>query len=206
MINREDMLELTRRMTPQRNFFTRISGCYLDEEGFVDGTFNTNFLKLSTKDQKYHLNIAKSIPFSKTNEELKEYDFPKRTKESMQMAQLFNGLNDCGFKNDELMEVLYDIISEKMPAGRPYAIVAFHGCYDVPVKALDHTRLDESEEVYDFMICAICPWSGDYEISMPEYGFLYPSFKERSSDENHIAVYAKREDKGYQGLMEALMI
>lgn len=49
MIDREDMLELTRRMTLKRNCFTRIAGAYLDEEGFVDGTFNTKFLKLTEK-------------------------------------------------------------------------------------------------------------------------------------------------------------
>ena len=35
-INREDMLELTRRMTLKRNCFDRIAGAYMDEEGFVD--------------------------------------------------------------------------------------------------------------------------------------------------------------------------
>lgn len=37
-INREDMLELTRRMTLKRNCFDRIAGAYMDEEGFVAGT------------------------------------------------------------------------------------------------------------------------------------------------------------------------
>ena len=41
-INREEMLELTRRMTISRTAMTRIAGCYMDKEGFVDGTFNTN--------------------------------------------------------------------------------------------------------------------------------------------------------------------
>ena len=47
MINREDMLELTRRMTPSRNCFARIAGAYMDAEGFEDGTFNIHFGKLS---------------------------------------------------------------------------------------------------------------------------------------------------------------
>lgn len=45
MINREDMLELSRRMTPARASVARIAGAYFDEEGYVDGTFNTHFLK-----------------------------------------------------------------------------------------------------------------------------------------------------------------
>lgn len=47
MIDREDMMELTRRMTVSRTSMTRIAGCYMDADGEIDGTFNTNFLKLS---------------------------------------------------------------------------------------------------------------------------------------------------------------
>ena len=63
MINREDMLELTRRMTPARSSVGRIAGAYFDEEGYVDGTFNTNFLKLSTPERTKNLNLAKTVLF-----------------------------------------------------------------------------------------------------------------------------------------------
>ena len=66
-INREHMLELTRRMTVSRTAMTRIAGCYMDKDGFVDGTFNTNFLKLSSADKAKNLSLAKAIPFSETN-------------------------------------------------------------------------------------------------------------------------------------------
>ena len=51
-IDREDMLELTRRMTIARNCFNRVAGAYMDEEGFIDGSFNTHFLKLSPADKE----------------------------------------------------------------------------------------------------------------------------------------------------------
>ena len=47
MINRDDMLELTRRMTPARASVGRIAGAYFDEEGYVDGTFNTETKKFT---------------------------------------------------------------------------------------------------------------------------------------------------------------
>ncbi len=76
MLNREDMLELTRRMTPSVTSMTVIAGCYMDEDGEIDGTFNTNFLNLSPWERKRNLSIAKAIPFSRTNEQLREYAFP----------------------------------------------------------------------------------------------------------------------------------
>ena len=66
-INREEILELTRRMTLSRTSMTRIAGSYMDSEGFIDGTFNTNFLKLKPKEKEKNLAIAKIIPFSPTN-------------------------------------------------------------------------------------------------------------------------------------------
>lgn len=58
MINREDMLELTRRMTVSRTSFTRIAGAYMDSDGFMDGSFNVNFLNLSSKERQKNLAIA----------------------------------------------------------------------------------------------------------------------------------------------------
>ena len=45
-IDREELMELTRRMTVKRNCFSRIAGAYIDKEGWVDGTFHTHFGKL----------------------------------------------------------------------------------------------------------------------------------------------------------------
>ena len=56
-INRDDMLELTRRMTIARTSMTRIAGSYMDADGFIDGTFNTNFLKLKNSKMMHFWNL-----------------------------------------------------------------------------------------------------------------------------------------------------
>lgn len=76
-INRNDMLELTRRMTLSRNCFVRAAGAYIDDEGYIDNTFNVSFKNMSKHDQQVNLDLAKTIPFSKTNEQLKCYKFPE---------------------------------------------------------------------------------------------------------------------------------
>lgn len=194
MINRDDMLELTRRMTLKRNCFTRLAGAYMDEEGWVDGTFNTNFLKLSGKDQSVNLGIAKAIPFSGTNVNLKEYRFGKEQEGTGSVWQLLMGLKECGLKNDALLDLFYELAGERYQSRGPYAIYFFYGNYDVPLKASDKERLWESEEVYQFLICAFCPLKGEYEPGEPECGFLFPSFSDRSSDVHGIAVFQKNAD------------
>ena len=91
-INREDMLELTRRMTISRNCFSRVVGAYFDEEGYVDGTFNIHFLKLSKADQGKNLKLAKAIPFADTNRQLKEYVFPETAKKAGKYLAASDGI------------------------------------------------------------------------------------------------------------------
>ena len=62
MLNREDMLELTRRMSVSRTSITRIAGCYMDAEGEIDGTFNTNFLNLSPGEKQKNLAAHNASP------------------------------------------------------------------------------------------------------------------------------------------------
>lgn len=197
MINREDMLELTRRMTIKRTSMTRIAGAYMDADGFIDGTFNTSFLKLSPRDKEKNLAIAKAIPFAESNKELKKYAFSKEAMRPGGIWQMLMGIKTSGLKNDALLETFYELIGEMYEADHDYAIYVFHDCYDVPVKAADHERMWESEEVFEYIICAICPVSGDYETGMPECGFLFPAFTDRSEDRNHINVFRLTNERNF---------
>ena len=194
-INREDMLELTRRMTLKRNCFSRIAGAYLDEEGFIDGTFHKHFQRLSAKDQQINLEIAKAIPFSETNVQLKEFSFGEANRKQGSMWQLLMALKQCELKNDALLDIIYEEFGKRYQAKGGYAVYFFYGSYDVPLKAADKESLWESEEVYQFIICAVCPTSGDYEPGKPECGFLFPAFKDRSSDVHRIDIF--QEDGGF---------
>lgn len=206
MINREDMLELTRRMTLARTSFTRIAGCYVDENGDFDGSFNTNFLKLSAQERTKKLKLAKEIPFSETNVNLKKYEFPQNLRKPGSMWQLLMAMNECGLKNDALMDTFYDIVMENYQSHSAYAILAFHDRYDIPAKTSDNKRLWESEEVFEYMICAICPLTGEYEPGKPVCGFLFPAFTDRSGDQSHIAVFQADAKRPHNEILKTLGI
>jgi hypothetical protein len=99
-------------------------------------------------------------------------------------------LRECELKNDALLLNLYELIAEKYPTGYPYAIYVYYGVYDVPVKGADKERLDESEEVYRYLILAIAPTDEEQIPGMPEAGFLYPAFSNRSTDLAHVNVFS----------------
>ena len=172
------MLELTRRMTLARSSIGRIAGAYFDEEGYVDGTFNTNFLKLSVPERTKNLNLAKSVLFSSTNEQLKEYRIPDGARKPGGLWQLLNAIKKDGMKNDASLDLFY-------------AVFLFHGRYDVPVKGSDKEWLEGSEEIYEYLILTVSPLAGEYEPGEAEFGFLYPAFKERGAALNFVNIFEK---------------
>ena len=210
LINRDDILELTRRMNLERTNFTRIAGCYVDADGDFDGSFNTSFLKLPARDRNRNLEIAKAVLLSKTNDEYLRYSFASAKKPGdnsfadvlfsaengqKELKQLLSGITGCGLKNDALLDVLYDLIMEKYRPGEPYAVIVFYGVYDIPRKSQAGDYQDESEEVYEYIVCAVCPLKGEYEPDTPACGFLYPAFSNRSRDDRCIDIFtAKKAD------------
>ena len=205
MINREDMLELTRRMTPARNCFDRIAGAYINDMGEVEDSFNVHFGKLSGSEKSRNLALAKAIPFAKTNEQLKEYTFSEKAKGKDSIYTLLRAIRQCGLKNDALMEILYEQIADGFPVDYEFATFVFHGAYDVPIKAKDKESLWDSEEVYDFIICTVSPMAGEYEPAEPVFGFLYPAFSDRSGDEEKIDIFHGDPECVEEGLLYKIL-
>jgi hypothetical protein len=192
-------------MTPSRTCFDRIAGAYINNSGEVEDSFNIHFGKLSGSDKVRNLELAKTIPFSKTNDQLKEYVFTKEAKGKNSMWQLLQAIRQCGLKDDALMDIFYDQMADGYAVNYEAAIFVFHGIYDVPLKAKDKENLWESEEVYDFIICTVGPMKEEYEPAEPVFGFLYPAFSDRSGDEGKIDIFHMYPENIEEGLMYKLL-
>lgn len=120
--------------------------------------------------------------------------------------KLLMGMRACGLQNDALMETFYEIVGAHYKSKGDYAVYVFHDRYDIPVKGTDHERQGESEKMYEYLICVICPVSGDYEPGEPECGFLFPAFMEESAALNYIDVYQADKNHPHIELLEMLGI
>mgnify|MGYP000420603804 CR=1 FL=1 len=125
MIDREDMLALTRRMNVKRTSITRIAGAYIDREGFVDGTFNTRFLKLSAPERARNLAIAKAIPFAETNLSLKRYVIPqeKRGEGNSVAASDGSAVGGAGRMDALASDIFYEVAAARYRPGHDYGVV-----------------------------------------------------------------------------------
>ena len=81
----------------------------------------------------------------------------------------------------------------------------FHDRYDIPAKAADKERLWESEAVFEYLICVICPLADEYEPGAPECGFLFPAYTDGGADLNHAAVFQADKDRPHRELAEKIL-
>ena len=120
------------------------------------------------------------------------------------------GLRASALKNEELMDAFYDLVIENYSYAGNYLILVFHDAYDVMTKTSDNNKLDESEEVYEYLLCAICPVAlskpglgyredenrigprvRDWVVGAPETGFVFPAFSDRSTDIHSCMFYTR---------------
>lgn len=66
-------------------------------------------------------------------------------------------LVECNLEDDEMVENVYSSIAECLNMTQNYLILLFHDDYDVMKRTSDDIDLDESEEVYSYILCAVCP-------------------------------------------------
>ena len=147
------------------------------------GQFRKNKKMLQTTRQMIFQDSGSSL-----NQRMKVRDII----EEPMRVQKIRPLRGSGLKNDALLETFYDILIEGLQIHGAYAIYMFYDRYDIPAKASDKERLGESEEMFPYLICAVCPLVGEYEPGNPICGFLFPAFVDRSGDLERVDIYAER--------------
>ena len=156
-MNKKDILELKKRLKKDACTFTRLCGCYVDADRQKVTSFGQTFLNLDDEEMFKYLEIARKVFSGTIGNNLLELEFPAKEEASGGRQQFLLGLRESALQSDELMETFYDHIIDSYQYVGNYLILIFHDAYDVMTRTTDHKNLDESEEVYEYLLCAICP-------------------------------------------------
>lgn len=209
MVSKKDILEIKRTLKKENCTIQRLAGCYVDASHTKVTQFSETFLNLDEEEFHKYLDIARKVLSGNLGNNILELPFPLEA-ENGGMQQFFMGLRDSELKNDELCERMFDRIIDNYEHVGNYLILLFFDAYDVPLKTTDNLKLDESEEVFPYILCAICPVNlskpglgyladdnrigsriRDWVVDMPDVGFMFPSFADRSADVHSLTYYVK---------------
>lgn len=223
-MNKKEILELKRRMTKTNCTFTRMCGCYVNAEKEIVLTFNENFLNLSEDELHKYLEIATKTLSGTRGNNLLELTFPKEQEEAGGKQQFLMGLKESKLKNDELSQTFYQLVIDNYDYAGNYLIILFHDVYDVMAKTSDNRTLDESEEVYEYLLGAVCPVTlskaalgyietenrigprmRDWVVGVPDAGFVFPAFTGRGTDIHSVMFYTRDTKEPHDEFMEFIL-
>ncbi len=220
-MTKKDVMELKRRLKKNECTFTRMCGCYVDSEKNIVLDIAETFLNLEDDEFYKFLDIAKKTLSGTVGNNLLELSFPFDEEIGGGRQQSLLALKESKLKNDELLNSFYQLVIDNYNYSGNFLILIFHDAYDVMTKTSDNQKLDESEEVYEYLLCAICPVSlskpglgyrqdenriapriRDWVVDAPETGFIFPAFTDRSTDIHSVMYFTKNPKETHPEFME----
>lgn len=219
-MNKKEVLELKRRFKKEAATFTRVCGCYVDGNHNKVCKFGNTFLNLEEDEFYKYLEIANKALSGTIGNNLLELKFPIEEEEVGGRQHILMALRASKLEDENLLYTFYDLVIDTYDHAGNYLIVLFHDAYDVMSRTSDNNNLDESEEVYEYLICAICPVDlskpglgfleeehrigprvRDWVVGAVDTAFLFPAFNDRSTDIHSTLFYTKNTKEPHSEFM-----
>lgn len=224
-MNKKEVLEIRKQFTPANCAITRIAGCYVDHEKNKKMESKSAFLSLPEEEAFKYFDIFKKTLSGMMGKNMLNMEFPIDQEMPGGTQEFLMKLKASKLEDDMLLEEFYDKVIATYEYAENYYIILIHAMYDVPGRSSDNLEMfDASDEVYEYLVCSICPVSlskaglsynaesnciqdriRDWVVDMPDKGFLFPAFNDRSTDIHGVLYYTKKSEDLQPELIEQLL-
>ena len=203
----------------------KLAGCYVNGEKEKVKTFSESFYNLPEEEMYKYLEIFRRTLAGTPGKNLLDMSFMSSEETQDRGKGLLNALKKSELKDDSLLEKFYDKVIENYNYVGNYLILLIHQAYDVPGMTTDGIEMDDaSDEVYNYILCSICPMKltkpglgfdddlGEihtmrqiFAVELPDNGFLFPAFNDRSSDDDAILFSSRKTDLMQDAFLENVL-
>lgn len=209
-MKKKEVAEIKRRLKKESCTIQHMCGCYVDAEKNKLVTFSQKFLNLEEDEFYKYLEIAGKALSGTLGNNLLELEFPIDEEAVGGRQQILMALRASKLEDDALLDTYYDLIIDSYDYVGNYLITLYYDVYDVPLKGTDELAMDESDEVYEYLLCCICPVAlskpglgylegehrigariRDWVVGPTDTAFLFPAFNGRATDIHSTLVYTK---------------
>lgn len=224
-MTRQEISEIKKLLTPKNCSITRICGCYVDGEKNKKTELKQAFLALPEEEMFKYFEILRKNLSGTPGKNLLTLEFPLKSEEEGGAQEFLLRLRDSKLRDDALLEEYYDRIIANYEYVGNYLILIIHDVYDVPGRTSDGIDMeDASDEIYEYILTCICPVElskpglsynaventfqnriRDWVVSLPETGFLFPAFTDRSTDLHSALYYSKDPEELNDGFVSELL-
>ncbi|MDY3917666.1 MAG: DUF4317 domain-containing protein [Candidatus Limivivens sp.] len=224
-MNKKDISEIKKQFTPDNCAITRLCGCYVDGEKNKIAQLKDAFLSLPEEEIFKYFEIFRKVLSGSIGRNLMNMEFPLHTEEYGGTQEFLLRLRDSRLTDESLLDTFYDKVIQSYDYAENYLILLIHAAYDIPGKSSDGLEMfDASDEVYEYLLCCICPVKlskpglaynaqencfqnriRDWLVELPDLGFLFPAFNDRSTDIHSLLYYTKKPEELHDNLVDQLL-
>lgn len=201
MIDKE-IGEIRRHLRRERSNITAIYGCYVNENKEIISEFRQSTGIMPENESDKYFALLRRTLSGTLGKNLIDIAFKTSQVADSAEHKLLMDLRSSKLQNEDLRRTFYQKIIDTVVLEGNYLILMACDSYDVPFKSKDDSfQKDQSEEVYTYILCTICPvkqtkanlhyvaeeklfhdGAMNQMVSAPALGFLFPAFDNRSTN------------------------
>ena len=223
-MNDKEIGEIRRHLRRDRSNMTTIYGCYVNAQKEIISEFSQSLGIMPENESEKYFALLKRTLSGTLGKNLIDISFKTSQVAGSPEHQLLMDLRQTRLKDDELRRSFYQKIIDSVSFEDNYLILLGCDSYDVPFKSKDDsTQADQSEEVYTYLVCAICPVKQTKPnlhyvaeeklfhdgamaqmVSAPQLGFLFPAFDNRATNIYNALFYSRDIKDGHDTFIETI--
>ncbi len=222
-MNIKEIAEIKKRFRADKNNISRIRGCCINEKKEIISTFDQSLNLMSLEESEEVLSLLKKVLSGSVGRNLIDISFTNNQVLDSEEHRLLSSLRSSALADDEAVAKLFDIIRQTYVSDGNYLILLASDAYDVPSYSSDGAKKEESQGIYTYFLCAICPVkmtrstlgyrmvehqlknnTPDWVIAPPQVGFLFPAFDGRTANIYNTLFYTKDVSDNREELVDAL--
>ncbi len=215
-MNEKEIAEIRRRFRADRGNINHIRGCCVGSEKQILSEFDQSLAFLTEDECEKIMALLKKCFSGYVGRNLVDIEFSTKQVLESEEHKMLTDIRASSLSDDEAVHKLYERIISSVEMEGNYIILLAADRYDVPSFGVDGEKKDESEEIFSYFVCAVCPIktsksllgfyvsgnpfraiSADTVVAMPELGFMFPSFDNRTANIYKTLYYVKDTDADY---------
>jgi len=223
MIDKE-IGEIRRHLRRDRSAITHLYGCYVNDSKEIITSFRQSTALMPENESDKYFALLRRTLSGGLGRNLIDLSFKTSQVAGSPEHKLLMDLRECKLQDEELLAAFFHKIIDSVVLEGSYLILLGCDSYDVPFKGKDDiASRDQSDEVYTYLICTICPvkqtkanlhyvpeeklfhdGAMNQMVSSPALGFLFPAFNDRATDIYSALYYTHDISVSQDALIEAL--
>lgn len=210
-MNRKEISEIRRRFNLDKNAISCIRGCYVNDKREIVSMFNRPLMSFPQEEAEKYLAIFRRTLAGVPGRNLVDMVFRPDQVMDGEEHRLLTAMRNTALKVEEGVQAFYQKVIDSLEMEGNYLILLTHDAYDVPFRSRDDLKVDDaSEEVFDYILCSICPVKltkpalsyfasdnefhdreQDWVVASPELGFMFPTFDDRAANIYNALYYTR---------------